>query len=246
MEVRLPLVWKSHPVLIDPHPPPSLHSHLSPYASPLVSPTSPRTFLQLPSLLPSLYLSLSNRYPLRRSSSYPHHTLSIPQRSLFKPSPTFFPIPPPFSSLSALTDRLVSLAKKFTFAKKKGKRPEKSMRHADWPRSAGTRVCIRSRHARGRGLKMSSRCVIAYIDPTLPGVYAAPADAIPTRGIPRLRRPRDASTSARCVHRRDREHVQRSGVQHSIAAPACITCVRGCVRGGLKKNGIRHRSSHPA
>lgn len=118
MEVRLPLVWKSHPVLIDPHPPPSLHSRLSPYASPLVSPTSPHTFPQPPSLLPSLYVSLSPCRP-------PHRTLSIPQRSPFKPSPAFFPIPPPFSSLPAHA-AVLSASRRSSLSRKKREKGRKN------------------------------------------------------------------------------------------------------------------------
>lgn len=45
------------------------------------------------------------------------------------------------------------------------------MRDADWPRLTEIAPRVGSRRAQGRGLKMSSRCVIAYIDPTLCSVY---------------------------------------------------------------------------
>jgi len=234
MEVRLPLVWKSHPVLIDPHPPPSLHSRLSPCVSPPRFPNIPfRTFPQLPSLLPSLcfppslppsflffssslliVLSLSSYSNVRPLSLRPR---SSPSRSL----PFLSPSPPPCQPREEIH-----------FREKKGKKARK----IDAPRRLAAlgraRVCIRSRRAHGRGLKMSSRCVIAYIDPTLSGVYAAPTDATPTRGIHGCAdlavhpRTRDAFTGAiASVHGRG---------AHSIVAPACITCV-GDVYGVARK-----------
>lgn len=69
MEVRLPLAWKSHPVLIDPHPPPSLHRRLR-----ALLPSSTSLMLSLiPPLLPSQIPFVLT--PCPRSSS---HYLSSP------------------------------------------------------------------------------------------------------------------------------------------------------------------------
>lgn len=129
MEVRLPLAWKSHPVLIDPHP-----SAFSPRVSRASSSSSPSP--NIPSSFPSNH---------RRSASIPFisaASLSLSHRALS----LFFNVRPlslrqrvlshPSITLSSPLC-LVSLAKKFTFAKKKGKRREKSMRDVDWPHTAG-------------------------------------------------------------------------------------------------------------
>lgn len=88
MEVRLPLVWKSHPILIDPHPPPSLHSRLSPRASP-PSPLPQHPFVFSLNCRHCFHLSISlspRQLYLRRPSSSPSlssniHPLSFRPRS---------------------------------------------------------------------------------------------------------------------------------------------------------------------
>lgn len=173
----------------------------TPVYLPLSSPPS-SSLLIVPSLLPNV----------RPLSLRPRSSPSL--RSL-----PFLPSPPPCQPREEIH-----------FREKKGKKARK----IDAPRRLAAlsraRVCIRSRSAHGRGLKMSSRCVIAYIDPTLPGVYAAPTDATPTPRDPWLRRPR------RCVHgRRDASTGAIASVHvrgaHSITAPARITCVCGDVYG---------------
>lgn len=207
MEVRLPLAWKSHPVLIDPHPPPSLHSRLS-LSLPLLHSLLRPSFPQYPLVFSLNYrhcfhfsISLSLRHPLRPSPSLP---LAIFQHSPFKafahvlshPSGSlpFSPSPPSCQPREEIH-----------FREKKGKKARKIDVPARLAALGRARGCIRPRRVRGRGLKMSSRCVIAYIDPTPPGVYAAPTDATPTRGahgcagLARCVRGR-----ARCVRGRDR------------------------------------------
>jgi len=74
------------------------------------------------------------------------------------------------------------------------------MRDADWPPSAGLAPRVGSHRTQGRGLKMSSRCVIAYIDPTPLGVCTqqhALTLYTHTRDTRGLRRSRDASTRSR-------------------------------------------------
>lgn len=99
--------------------------------------TTARYLVLQPSLAASLTIPpLAS--PCRPCFLFSFHP-SLHRRSPFKPSPPFSPIP-----LSSLPfprchprSRLVSLAKKFTFAKKKGKRREKSILSTDWPRPAG-------------------------------------------------------------------------------------------------------------
>lgn len=86
MEVRLPLTWKRvTPILIDPHPPPSLHEA----SLRAISPVS-----LLPPNIPSYLLAASSLHlALSSPSAAPHvsRTLSIPPRSPFKSSPSRVP-----------------------------------------------------------------------------------------------------------------------------------------------------------
>jgi len=216
LSVRFPPSFPQHPL--------SYFPSTAVTASIPLFPSLPPSFLFFSSSL-LIVLSLSSYSNVRPLSLRPR---SSPSRSL----PFLSPSPPPCQPREEIH-----------FREKKGKKARK----IDAPRRLAAlgraRVCIRSRRAHGRGLKMSSRCVIAYIDPTLSGVYAAPTDATPTRGIHGCAdlavhpRTRDAFTGAiASVHGRG---------AHSIVAPACITCV-GDVYGGPGKDWIRYRSTHPA
>lgn len=118
MEVRLPLAWKSHPVLIDPHPPPSLYRRLRALlpsfslASLMLSLKHRRCFIPLPPPLSDTSLASA-------SLIAPSLFASVRPLSLRLRSPLFL-LPPPFSPHRPRR-RLVSLAKKFTFAKKREK-----------------------------------------------------------------------------------------------------------------------------
>lgn len=129
MEVRLPLAWKSHPVLIDPHPPPSLYWRLRALL-PSFSPKSSDAFSQPPSLLRPFALpccpsqpspSLS---PCFLSSSHP----SLRRCSLFKPSPPFSPIPlsaSPFCPAATLAVAL-SASRRNSLSRKKREKGAKN------------------------------------------------------------------------------------------------------------------------
>jgi len=161
-------------------------------------------FLPLPSNVPSYFLAASSLHLalllLGRSS---HVAPSLSQRvcPLSLRLPTFCPIPlPVFHPRRPTSPAVLSASRRNSLSrKKKGKRREKSMRDADWPLSAGLAPRVGSHRTQGRGLKMSSRCVIAYIDPTPLGVCTQqhPLTLTPTRGTHESRRSRDASTRSR-------------------------------------------------
>lgn len=135
---------------------------------PLSPPSSPRTFPQLP--LPfhssvSFSLSVAPLLPnvrslSSRSSPSLHFSLSL--------------------SLLTLTTAL-SASRRNSLSRKKGKKTRKIDAQRRLAALGCVHVRIRPRRVPGRGLKMSSRCVIAYIDPTLFGVYVASTDITPTR-----------------------------------------------------------------
>lgn len=99
------------------------------------------------------------------------------------------------------------------------------------------RACanIRPRRARGRGLKMSSRCVIAYIDPIPLGVYirSAHRHAAPTRETHGAR----VSHAYVCTYVGAMRPQTRSRTVHIAAPAARALCVRDVYRVARKRWG---------
>lgn len=202
----------------------------------------PLFYPNVPSRFPSTTVAPSSFSPFRPFIATPHPYPLLPS---VRPLNLLLSSPPssPILLLALPRRRLVSLAKKFTFAKK-GKKARKIDARRRLAARGRVRAGIGAQLAHGRGLKMSSRCVIAYIDPTVFGVYAAPINAIhPHRKTHSF----GVLPAALRVHGRDASTGAIANVPPPlhIASPAPaehMHYVRGAYTGWLEEGGNRYRS----
>lgn len=127
--------WKSHPVLIDPHPPPSLYGRL--LFAPCYTPSHHHCYH--PRVAPH---SISTSIPVLSLPCYTSYPPSLSPSLLL--SLFFVSL---FSVARSVRHSRVSVAKKFTFAKKKSPRKIDANRLlAAWPLDRG---CIGARGLAG-------------------------------------------------------------------------------------------------